>query len=411
VRLKKAIYGCVRSALLWYNTFYGKLQEFGFSLNPYDACVANKVINGKQCTIAWYVDDTKISHADPDVVTSVIEQLEASFGKMTVTRGPEHVFLGMNIRYTGQGTAVISMKGYLEEAIAESGMDIKREATTPARHDLFTVDHMPTALKQLEAAAFHSVTAKLLYVSTRARIDLLLAIAFLSTRVTKSTKQDRLKLKRVLEYIKGTMDMEYTIRADDIGRMRTWVDASFAVHDDMQSHTGGVVSFGTGGLGAKSKKQNIDTKSSTEAEQVGASDYLPNPIWMKAFLESQGYPIHKNYFEQDNESAIKAAGEKRAHVRRAQIATHQHPPVTSGSRTASGPKVLPFATARRRSCWRISLPSPFMVDCSASFGMPFLAWFTLLPSPAIREPRPVVTTELFKNKYRTRHLTHVFYIN
>ena len=45
---------------------------------------------------------------------------------------------------------------------------------------------------------FHSVVAKLLYVSIRARMDLLLAVSFLSTRVSKSTVQDRAKLKRIL---------------------------------------------------------------------------------------------------------------------------------------------------------------------------------------------------------------------
>ena len=108
VRLVKALYGCVKSALLvWYNLFHGTLKEMGFVLNPYDSCIANCIIDGKQCTIAWYVDDNKISHADPQVVTKVIENIEERFGKMTITRGKEHVFLGMNIRYNGSGTAVM----------------------------------------------------------------------------------------------------------------------------------------------------------------------------------------------------------------------------------------------------------------------------------------------------------------
>ena len=62
---------------------------------------------GKQCTIAWYVDDTKISHVDPEVVTSVMSAIEQRFDKMKVTRGKEHTFLGMNIKYTDRGTAII----------------------------------------------------------------------------------------------------------------------------------------------------------------------------------------------------------------------------------------------------------------------------------------------------------------
>ncbi len=216
---------------------------------------------------------------------------------MTVKRGTEHVFLGMLIKYTGKGTAVIIMKEYLKEALAESGMNITRSVATPALRDLFDVDENSTPLERIEAESFHSVTAKLLYVSTRARVDLLLAIAFLCTRVSKSTKQDREKLKRgvqVLEYIHGSMDREYTIGADDMGRMMTWVDAAFAVHPDMKSHTGGVISFGRGRIVCKSTKQKLNTKSSTEAEFFGASDYLPNTVWVKFFLEAQGYTMESN---------------------------------------------------------------------------------------------------------------------
>jgi hypothetical protein len=72
LQLLKALYGCVRSALLWYDLFSTDLQKMGFKLNPYDLCVGNKTINGKQCTIVWYVDDTKISHEDPNLLTEVI---------------------------------------------------------------------------------------------------------------------------------------------------------------------------------------------------------------------------------------------------------------------------------------------------------------------------------------------------
>jgi hypothetical protein len=321
VRLIKAIYGCVQSALLWYELFYSYLKEIGFELNPYDPCIANKDINGKQCTIAWYVDDTKISHADPNIVTDVIAQIEERFGKMTITRGRKHVFLGMHITYNADGTADIIMRDYLEEAIAESGLEIMRTAATPAKRDLFDIDAQATPLTTKESETFHSVVAKLLYVATRARTDILLAVSFLCTRVSKSTVEDQAKLKRLLEYIKGTLHYTFTLGADDLKNLRTWVDASYAVHPDMKSHTGGVMSFGTGGLVGKSSKQKLNTKSSTEAELVGASDYLPNTLWVQMFLEKQGYKVETSILEQDNESAMKlekngrlSAGQKSRHI-------------------------------------------------------------------------------------------------
>jgi hypothetical protein len=166
VRLLKALYGCVQSALLWYELFSNTLQDMGFTLNPYDQCVANCDIEGSQCTICWYVDDTKISHKDPAVVQAVIDSLESKFRTMKVTRGDSHVFLGMHINYVrASHTATISMRDYLTEAIDESSLSITTTAPTPATNNLFSIDSSSPALSPTSCEVFHSVVAKLLYVS------------------------------------------------------------------------------------------------------------------------------------------------------------------------------------------------------------------------------------------------------
>jgi hypothetical protein len=93
------------------------------------------------------------------------------------------------------------------------------------------------------------------------------------------------------------------------------------VHADICSHTGGVISLGTGGILCQSTKQKLNTKSSTEAELVGASNYLPNTIWSKFSLESQGHGLTSNIFEQHNVSAIRletngrsSAGRQSRHI-------------------------------------------------------------------------------------------------
>ena len=87
--------------------------------------------------------------------------------------------------------------------------------------------------------------------------------------------------------------------------LETWVDAAYAVHPDMRSHTGGTMSFGTGVIHTKSSKQKLNTKSSTEAELVGVSKYLPYHIWLVNFLQYQGYDIKNKILYQDNQSAIR----------------------------------------------------------------------------------------------------------
>ena len=65
IKMYKALYGLLRSALLFYKKLVGDLQKYGFKVNPYDPCVANAMINGSQMTVTWHVDDLKVSHKDP----------------------------------------------------------------------------------------------------------------------------------------------------------------------------------------------------------------------------------------------------------------------------------------------------------------------------------------------------------
>jgi hypothetical protein len=60
-----------------------------------------------------------------------------------------------------------------------------------------------------------------------------------------------------------------------------------------------------GALYASSKRQKLNTKSSTEAELVGAADFLPQTIWTMNFIQAQGYVVNHSEFHQDNQSEMK----------------------------------------------------------------------------------------------------------
>ena len=98
VRLSKALYGMLRAALLFYKILRSDLENMGFKINPYDPCVANKMVNGHQITICWHVDDLKVSHRDDNAVTALAEKLAEIYGpNTTVSCGKLHEYLGMDI--------------------------------------------------------------------------------------------------------------------------------------------------------------------------------------------------------------------------------------------------------------------------------------------------------------------------
>jgi hypothetical protein len=140
VKLQKALYGCLRSALLCYLKLLKDLEDKGFELNPYDPCVANKVINGKQFTITWHVDDLKLSHVDTKVVDDTITWLKSIYGEdMSVSRGKKHDYLGMDLDYSVPGEVKVTMAYYLKRVITEFPEEITGTASIPAAERLFTV--------------------------------------------------------------------------------------------------------------------------------------------------------------------------------------------------------------------------------------------------------------------------------
>ena len=101
------------------------------------------------------------------------------------------------------------------------------------------------------------------------------------------------------------MDLPRIIGIKNLQILHSWADTAYGIHDDFKGHTGGTASLGHGIIQHVSSKQKLNTKSSTEVEVVGASDYLPWILWMKWFLQEQGYGLKCTYLYQDNKSTIR----------------------------------------------------------------------------------------------------------
>jgi Reverse transcriptase (RNA-dependent DNA polymerase)/Zinc knuckle len=307
VRLVKALYGTLKAAMLFWKKLTGILEGWGFVVNPYDPCVANKTIDGKQCTIIWHVDDLKISHEDPAVVSGVIEQLSGEFGKeapLTVNRGKVHDYLGMTLDFSAEGKVKIGMVQYVKTMLSELNPDMDGVSPTSAAAHLFDVNEECPKLDKERAEYFHHNVAKLLFLCKRARPDIEPAISFLCTRVKAPDEDDYKKLARVMRYLRGTVEMVRTLESDGLNIVKWWADASFAVHADFKSHTGGAMSLGKGVVYGMSTRQRINTRSSTEAELVAANDVMAQLLWTQHFLRDQGYSSTETRLYQDNQSAI-----------------------------------------------------------------------------------------------------------
>jgi hypothetical protein len=139
------------------------------------------------------------------------------------------------------------------------------------------------------------LAAKGLFACKRAQPDIHTTIAVLSTRVKKPNEDDWKKLNRLLKYINGTRKDKLILSADELHIIKWYVNAAFAVHPDFRSHTGGNMTYGHGTPMSMSRKQKLNTwSSSTEAKLVGPDDLSTLILWTKLFMEEQGYEIEKN---------------------------------------------------------------------------------------------------------------------
>ena len=307
VHILRAIYGMLMSGLLHYQKFKKALEGRGYELNAYDPCVANKMINGKQHTVSWHVDDLKASHVDPKVNDEFGEWLQKEFGQIkdvTGTRGKKHVHLGMTLDCTTPGEVKIDMMDCVRAMIDECPVELTGTVSTPANDHLFKIDR-GKKLGPMKAEVFHANLAKALFLTMRARPDIRLTVAFLCTRVKEPTTYDWFKLTRMMDFLKKTVNECLTIKIHNLREPVYSIDASYAVHHDGKSHTGMTMTMGTGAITSLSRKQKLVTRSSTEAELVAVDDCMSQVLWTKYFLEEQGYPVDITVILQDNSSAIK----------------------------------------------------------------------------------------------------------
>ena len=305
VQLQKALYGMLKSALLFYRKLVTDLTNMSFELNPYDPCVANKMVDGKQLTVSWHVDDLTLSHVDESAVMHVINNLKAIYGmNLKETIGPVQDYLGMTFDYSTPGKVEISMDKYIANVIDLFPEHIDGTSATPATDKLFTIRPDDRPLPEEQALQFHHVTAQLLYASMRVRRDIQTTVAFLTTRVKSPGEDDWGKLKRVLKYLNGTRKLHLTLSVDSLSQIKWYIDGSHQIHDDCRGHTGSLMTLGNGAISSTSRKQKINTKSSTETELVAVHDKLGDVLWMRYFLESQGYSIEDNIIYQDNMSTL-----------------------------------------------------------------------------------------------------------
>jgi len=148
------------------------------------------MVNGTQMTVAWHVDDLKVSHIDGREITKLVVFLKEKYGPdIAVNKGTIHDYLGIDFDFSEKGVVKLSMIKNIEKIFDDFPEEIGQASSTPASEHLFKVrdpeetERTKKYLSEELAQHFHHSVAQLLFLSTRVRRDIQTAVAFLTTRV------------------------------------------------------------------------------------------------------------------------------------------------------------------------------------------------------------------------------------
>ena len=302
VKLMRALYGSVEASKLWYDLLANVLESDGYVKNSLDPCVFNKSIDGVQCTVMVYVDDLMITSTSSKMIDDLTATLQSKFKSITVHDGKIHSYLGMSFDFSNDGEVKITMQKFIDELM--NVYNVSSVSDTPCGNNLFELFPDSPLLDRKQMENFHSIVAKCLYLSKRVRPDILLTVSYLTSRVLEPNQADNRKLGRLLKYLNGTRDMGLILRPGDSTQIEADIDASYGSHSDGKSHSALHLSIGAGNILAKSSKQKLVGKSSTESELIALSDMCSTVVWVREFLIAQGEEPLPAKVYQDNQSAM-----------------------------------------------------------------------------------------------------------
>lgn len=153
---------------------------------------------------------------------------------------------------------------------------------------------------------YREVIGSLMYACMATRPDICVAVNYYSQFQTNATEEQWKGLKRILRYIKGTLDWGIWFRSNNSNPLLVFADSDFANHKDRKSVSGFILDlFGDMVLWG-TRKQSFVALSTTEAELVALAVATAEALWLKHLLHELGVSVSTIKLFEDNQSCISA---------------------------------------------------------------------------------------------------------
>jgi hypothetical protein len=298
-RLKKALYGLKQAPRAWYDILSAFLLANRFSKGSVDPTLFTKTYGEDLLIVQIYVDDIIFASTKMSYSTDFAKLMKDNF-EMSMM-GELSFFLGLQIHQSPRGIFVNQSK-YALEILKKHGMMSCDTYNTPMGYttkldaDLHGIPVDPTK--------YRSMIGSLMYL-TASRPDIVFAVYMCSRYQSKPTEKHLSEVKRILRYIKGTINLGIWYPKDSGFELIAFSDADHAgCLDTRKSTSGGLQFLGDKLVSWQSKKQDCTSLSSTESEYVAMSACCAQVIWMRSQLKDYGFLFNKIPIYCDSNSAI-----------------------------------------------------------------------------------------------------------
>ena len=302
VKLLKALYGTKEAANLWYEDLKGTLMnKCGLKQSAIDPCLFMNIDGKKRTYVGIHADDLLTCGNDKEFIKRLKKILTDAYKFLTEKSGNELEYLGLAIKRNRKLKRIdVDQIQYIKQMLKD--YRINDSVVSPSvKYDTRGSEELGEA----DITKFKSLVMKLMYVALRTRPDIAFSVTYLTTKLVTPTVADLKAARRVLSYLRGTLEKVKTYDYNDYPNLHCYIDASFGIYSDGRSHTGVSIYLGNGSSPIlwKSKKQTCRAKSSTEAELLAVYDSIPYTDHISGILREFGLKP-KILWYQDNKSAI-----------------------------------------------------------------------------------------------------------
>ena len=326
-RLHKALYGLKQAGRKWYDALSQALTKLGFRTSSADPGVFTARVEKEILVLAVHVDDCILTGSSAKLISEYKQKLNEQYSLTDL--GPVHWLLGIKVTRDREARTIsLSQSAYIKAILARFFLSDTKPSDTPmapgANYSKKDSPTSPTEMARMRKVPYREAIGSLMYASIGTRPDITFAVSTLSQFLENPGEAHWEAVKRVFRYLSGTRELALTYgreRHDLLG----FTDADGASQDHRRAISGHAFIMDGGAISWSSRKQELVTLSTAEAEYVAATHAAKESIWLRRLKGTlYNLPTKATTLFCDNQAALRLAQADNYHARTKHIDIRFH---------------------------------------------------------------------------------------